>query len=152
MTIELQSSMQFPSVTICNMNKFRISTVEDIPDLRRVFLYELTLTSVLSPIVDTLSQHSQSDTNQKVFTWCTISPVTKPTLVLTLFGENFTFAAEKSADPGQLFYYNPISGALVSNETGFCLVEENDKVIARESTCEDAVSFSFHFSFRGFLH
>ena len=137
MSIELQNSMQFPSVTICNMNKFRISTVEEIPDLRRIFLYELALTTSLQPIIGSLAEHAESDNSQTIYTWCTISPVTVPSMVVTFNEENFTLASDKSADPGQLFFFNPISGAIVLNETGFCLIEYDGRIIAWESTCED---------------
>ena len=72
MTIELQSSMQFPSVTICNMNKFRASTLESIPELRHIFLYEMKFHQAMEPILEELQKRTESKDEENSFKWCNI--------------------------------------------------------------------------------
>ena len=144
MTIELQSSMQFPSVTICNMNKFRISTVEEIPDIRRVFLYELALSNFLPPIIEQLEDYKKSQTKEQTYAWCTISPQYEPDLVFTMKkGENITLDTEKKDDPSQLFMFNEITGSIVANETGFCLVEDEGVIVTRSKSCKDTANIEW---------
>ena len=139
MSIELQNSMQFPSVTICNMNKFRVSTLESISELRHVFLYEMTLNESMEHILEELSKQTESKGSETFFTWCNIRPVSDPSMALAKKNESDTLTLEAS-DPGnaeQLFFFNDITGSIVSNDTGFCLINMDGTIGARSASCKE---------------